>query len=380
MKVVYARESFPPSVVSSIFLAGPTSRGDIPVSWRLEALATLADLGYQGDVYVPETNPDVTSTFDYESQVEWETEALNRADCILFWIPRSAELPGLTTNDEWGAWKGSGKVVLGTPAGAWSVRYQKLFAEQNKIPCLFTLRETLEAAVSFVTPGRLRYGGECHVPLHMWRAQSFRAWYLSQVHAGNSLRGAKVLWTYPPGKPFMWAMKADIYVAAENRYKSNEVVISRTDIASVLLYRKGATLMDTEIVLVKEFRSPVRNESGFVCELPSGSSKDTESATIEVALKEVEEEVGLRIDSSRIRVGHRKQVVSTFSTHKCSLFYAEVTEEEIAQVKANPEPRGEEGSSERTYPCVLTLGEASGILDWSMLGMVLQTLVEEVEF
>ena len=57
----------------------------------------------------------------YEDQLTWEDDALNRADVILFWIPRDLHtLPGLTTNDEFGYWKGRdpARLILGTPDGA----------------------------------------------------------------------------------------------------------------------------------------------------------------------------------------------------------------------------------------------------------------------
>jgi hypothetical protein len=130
MHTVYAKEDFPIRVRSSIFLAGPTPRSKEVPSWRPVALALLKQLGFEGVVFLPEPRTEVWG--DYSDQILWESEALNRSDCILFWIPRDLtpdangypRMGALTTNDEFGTWKTSGKVVLGTPPEASHVKYQ----------------------------------------------------------------------------------------------------------------------------------------------------------------------------------------------------------------------------------------------------------------
>src|SRR3990172_7174370 len=120
MKIIYAQKAFPSEITKTIFLAGPTPRS-LDEGWRREALSKLESLGFDGHVFVLEAaNHEFNG--DQQAQIEWEEEALNRADCIVFWIPRDISgkriwdfpMPGLTTNDEWGVWKNSGKVVLGT--------------------------------------------------------------------------------------------------------------------------------------------------------------------------------------------------------------------------------------------------------------------------
>jgi nucleoside 2-deoxyribosyltransferase len=114
----------------SIFLAGPTPRSKDIISWRKEAINILEQLNFNGIVYVPEcefTRPG----FDYTTQVEWEWEAMEAADIIVFWIPRSEELPGFTTNVEFGYWlaKNKYKVYYGRPADSIKNKYlDKLYA------------------------------------------------------------------------------------------------------------------------------------------------------------------------------------------------------------------------------------------------------------
>lgn len=99
---------------------------------------------------------------DWVAQVDWETTGLQSAKCILFWIPRDMKtLPGLTTNDEWGTWKNSGKVVLGVPFVSNKypphTLYQRYYAEKHGIPLATTLTLTCEEALTMAvanTPRR----------------------------------------------------------------------------------------------------------------------------------------------------------------------------------------------------------------------------------
>ena len=53
MKINYSDEEILKGQ-KSIFLAGPTPRGEDAVSWRKEACNILEKLGFDGIVYVPE--------------------------------------------------------------------------------------------------------------------------------------------------------------------------------------------------------------------------------------------------------------------------------------------------------------------------------------
>lgn len=150
MKVVYVGEEAPESLSKSIFLAGPTPRSKRTASWRPEALKILKELGYNGVVFVPEYRNGIKNC-SYEEQIEWEEAGLNVADCIVFWVPRKlSNMPAFTTNDEWGAWKNSGKVVFGAPPWAVKVQYQKYYAKKLKVPLLDNLKETLQAALDII--------------------------------------------------------------------------------------------------------------------------------------------------------------------------------------------------------------------------------------
>ena len=173
MKVVYVPDELPPHrtfrcVPNSIFLAGPTPRDANVQSWRPAALRILRDLGHKGYVFVPETS-DWGWSGDYDGQVLWEWQALGRAACVVFWVPRViGPMPAFTTNVEFGmlATKFPERTVLGFPTGSPKMRYLESVAkrqaefskamntsidardyEPDPIPVAYTLKETLQNAM-----------------------------------------------------------------------------------------------------------------------------------------------------------------------------------------------------------------------------------------
>lgn len=381
MTVVYALEEPPATYAKAIFLAGPTPRQAGVLSWRPQALRLLEQLGYDGVVFVPESRSGKWHG-NYDHQVAWEGRCLNLADCIVFWVPRNmVDMPALTTNDEWGTWKDSGKVVFGAPPDAVSVRYQQDFARQLVVPQATSLPDVLALALDMVGVGAVRTGGEREVPLHIWRTASFQQWYQMLRRAGNRLDGARQMWTFRVGPRrgfvFFWALHVDVYIAQEGRHKTNEVVLARPDISTILLYRRAPVLDDSVVVLVREFRSPVSNPQGFVYELAGGSSFKPGGDPLGLAADETHEETGLALAVSRFRQHESRQLVATLSAHHAHLFSAEITEAEEAWLRAQfGVAHGVFEDTERTYVEVRTLGEIrqTRVVDWSMLGMIMQVL------
>lgn len=147
MQVIYAHEHPETTPARSIFLAGPSPRGNGEYDWRPEALETLAELGFDGAVYVPLPR-DGVYLVNYDDQVDWELQYLEAATVITFWIPRNIQsLPGFTTNVEFGLFVRSGKAVLGYPVGAPKMKYLHRVAERYSVPVFNTLGETLKASV-----------------------------------------------------------------------------------------------------------------------------------------------------------------------------------------------------------------------------------------
>ena len=132
----------------SIFLAGPTPRGEDVISWRVKAAKYLEDNGFEGIVYVPEYSTWKPKE-DYVEQAEWEREALSNASVIAFWISRTLpEMPGFTTNVEFGYWIHTGKVLYGRPNDSRKIKYLDWLYKKdtNKEPCS-NLEELLNESI-----------------------------------------------------------------------------------------------------------------------------------------------------------------------------------------------------------------------------------------
>ena len=138
----------------SIFLAGPTLRNDFfENSWRKDAVRILEEKGFDGNVYIPEseTGDYGAINLDVNGYPEWEWARLERSQIILFWIPRDLEkLPGFTTNVEFGRYITlcPEKVVLGYPKDAPKNTYLgQLYTRLTKDSVSYTLEETIENAL-----------------------------------------------------------------------------------------------------------------------------------------------------------------------------------------------------------------------------------------
>lgn len=391
MKIVYTGEDAPNTFNKSIFLAGPTPRNPQEVeSWRPDAIKILEDKGFDGVVFSPESQ-DSKSNMDYDDQIAWEHKYLNMSDCIVFWVPRDLSLdnngqmkmPAFTTNVEWGTWKDSGKVVFGCPSDlkARKNKYLKYYADFYKVDGGATLTETLDAALDMLDNSAERTDGERFVPLFIWNTPAFQSWYSAQKEAGNRLDHAELLWSFRPGFKkfvFCWILKVDVYVASEKRNKSNEFVFARTDISSVCLFKKHEELLKSEIILVKEFRSPATTEDGFIRELPGGSSIKVGEDPKETAAHEVHEETGFHLSPNRIKKCKVRQLAGTLSAHKSYLYMVELDDEELKWFKSQAGTvHGKLEDTERTFIEVYSIEEIleKELTDWSTLGMILSALI-----
>ena len=134
----------------SIFLAGPTPRGENVESWRTGACQFLEDSGFDGIVYVPEYSTWKPKA-DYVDQAQWERDALANASVIVFWIPRTLpDMPAFTTNVEFGYWIHSGKILYGRPDEAKKIKYLDWLykTDTNKEP-YNSLEQLLSDSINF---------------------------------------------------------------------------------------------------------------------------------------------------------------------------------------------------------------------------------------
>lgn len=124
----------------TVFLAGPTVRGNQLhlTSWRFGhnhpdrtkygidgAISIFESLRFEGALIVPEFLTPKESDKGKLWIPRWEYAGLCGSDVNMFWIPRTKELIGLTTNHEHGYWlaRFRHKMVYGGPPDAYRNTY-----------------------------------------------------------------------------------------------------------------------------------------------------------------------------------------------------------------------------------------------------------------
>jgi len=383
--VVYAQEAPPEVYHGSIFLAGPTARDADTPSWRPEALRLIEErlASFEGDlvVFVPEPRSGVFA--DYSGQIEWEFRHMSSADVLLFWVPRDmGSLPGLTTNVEFGRFENSGRLVLGAPPEGEHVKYLQSFASAYAAPVCATLDASVEAAGAMLGAGSRRSGYECQVPLIIWTTPTFQAWYNALLGAGNRFLGGRTEYVRrikSDGQApavFSWIFRPRVWITAEDRIKENEPLFARPDVAAVVAYRRGNTMLNSQVVLVREFRSTGLSADGYVHELPGGSSRRPMPAHL-LAAAELSEETGLTIDPTRLRAVGIRQPAATVSAHRQAVFGLELNDDEMAALRADQGQHGNAPEGERTYIEIVTWGEAlsRSDIDWTTMGAIAAVLL-----
>ena len=290
-------------------------------------------------------------------------------------------MPAFTTNVEFGRYITSSKFLYGRPPDSVKNRYLDwMYQDYGYGQPFIEMCDIAHCAVNRLGAGALRTGGEREVPLFVWNTDMFQKWYVSQKSHGNRLDGAKVLWNFSISKfnlLFSYALWVDVWIEAEQRHKSDEFVLARNDIAVILPFwkAKSGDLLDTKIVLAKEFRSSVRNSVGLTVELPGGSSFKEASDSLKVASDELREETGLIVQPSRFFKVQSRQLASTWSSHHAMLFSVELTDDEVGiaeEIAAKHIAFGVAEDTEKTYVDVQTLKQLllTDAMDWSMIGMV----------
>jgi hypothetical protein len=371
--VVYPGEQ-PPDSWDACILAGGSA------SWPARTLGLLRQRwAGEGRLVVFAAEPYDLTRDDVAELADWYDRALGFADVVMLWWPDEEDpqsVPVILA-----AWNDSQRVVHGvspgTPHGGALLEY----AGRHSLSAVMTPADAVSAALGAIGAGSRRAGGEREVPLPIWRTESFQRWYSAQTSAGNTLAGARQVWTFSvgPGQRSLiyWALHVRVYVSSEDRVKSNEVVISRPDISVMALYQRNASPDDSIVVLIREFRSTASTPDGFVHELPGGSGPEADA--FDQAVRETEEEIGLALDVRRIRSHGSRQLAATVSAHHAHLFTAEITDDELARLRAGQSrPRGS-GDTEMTWTEVTTFGEIrrSRLVDWATLGMIAEAVLAD---
>ena len=135
----------------TIFLAGPCPRDDYNRDWRYEAFDLLEKYGFEGLVFSPTNCTFVKNDIEYlKKQVTWETTAMNCADLVVFWIPRTEKDLGLTTNIEIGTFLNESNFLLyevGMPDNAIKNDYLKIRLNKQGKPWYTSLEDLMKKVV-----------------------------------------------------------------------------------------------------------------------------------------------------------------------------------------------------------------------------------------
>jgi hypothetical protein len=384
MTLVYTLEAIPSSITKSIFLAGPSLRPEQEhlVSWRIKAIEILKMLNYDGVVFVPESRGGNYKDLEFSKVNDWEFKCLNMADNILFYINRdiSKNILGLTTNTEIGLWFNSGKCILCTEPNADNIRYQESLAKKYNVPLFHDLYNSFKCIIDKQGEGAIRNDGERCIPLLVWNHPGFQSYYTNMKLSGNQLIEAKVL-DVSMIKDFLFSFKlwVNIFIKSENRYKNNEFVITRTDISACVLFYPRPDILESEVVIIKEFRSPVNNKTGFVYEIPGGSSFKPNMDPKETILEEIYEECGFTPDINKLNFIQNRQLASTMLTHQAHVWSYELDMYELNEIKQlSTTTHGNIEDTELTYIEIHKVYEllSNTIVDWSNMGMILSTVIK----
>uniref|UniRef100_A0A7S2XVB5 Nudix hydrolase domain-containing protein n=1 Tax=Fibrocapsa japonica TaxID=94617 RepID=A0A7S2XVB5_9STRA len=362
-------DAFPDSWNKSICILCTSSKQE------KDALDALEQKGFEnGVIFVPPKD---------NRDEEWEEKVFQFSDLILFWFDTSEDEKNLA---EFGRWAATGKALCGKADAFQSSKIEKL-AKEGKLTVSTSMADLIaQVDKKLAKCTQPRELGERQVPAHVWLTPSFQLWVKSVKEVGNRLDAAKLEYSFRvgPGGVFTlyWVIHADVHVTAENRNKSNEIVIGRPDVSMIFAYRtNGPHLMDTDVVLIKEFRSPCRGGDGFVHELPGGSSFKFDPATapedamLGTAAEELEEEAGVKVEGSRMTYHGSKQIASTVCAHHAHLFSVELSEAEMNKIKDDASKKVALGvieETERTYPEVHKLRDLmkSQLIDFAAIGMI----------
>jgi hypothetical protein len=246
MNLIFADQPLPFTLTKSLFLAGPSPRTQEDHDWRIEALIELQRLNFTGTVFIPIpstqfkayrdlpacllslfeplTGPS-TSTWHYDNQISWECDTRHMSDLIVFWVPRTTQMPGFTTNVEFGEDLHTNKMLYGRPETALKCRYlDNRYQETGSTPYT-DLAQLLSAALFCLGSGAKRTQGEAWINLQIWNNDLFQTWYTKVKEAGDSLCSAKTRYIHyhDNGKIHSFILDLSVFLTKEARVVNEPV-------------------------------------------------------------------------------------------------------------------------------------------------------------
>lgn len=146
---------------NAIFLAGPCPRENYKdEDWREKIYPIFEKLEFDGVIINPTNDHyDVNNADELKLQTEWEREGLMRASAIIFWLDRSDEHPGFTSNVEIGNWMGKKGVYVAMPPECTknANRYIRTRLEAMSQKVYDSLEDVISAVVSDLKTGGRKF-------------------------------------------------------------------------------------------------------------------------------------------------------------------------------------------------------------------------------
>ena len=136
----------PPSFAKpTLFLAGSIEQGAAE-DWQAKVVTTLSPLGL---IFLNPRREEWDASWEqrmafapFREQVEWELDALARADLILMHFAPATKAP--ITLLELGLFASSGKLIVSCPDGYWRKGNVEIVCARAGVPLLATLDEALD--------------------------------------------------------------------------------------------------------------------------------------------------------------------------------------------------------------------------------------------
>lgn len=396
MSICYKLES--PSVFfkKSIYLAGPdvqetdkskSKDNDDNASWKSEAIKILKEEKFTDSViFMPHNRKASDNSANTEKSINWEKKWLNAADAVIFWFPDNDanhdDISDAELNEYFNTWK----IFVGSPAEPTENdknMYLKMTIEESGGKWYTDLRTLIKDALAFIGEGSTRRGAERKVPINIWNDRTFQKW--KDGIENNNLNCEITDYTINHAivdsvtkELFCWIIKPSIHIGKEKRDKNNEVVIGRLAGSIICVYTKDTKLDDTRFVLVKEFRSAVKNKDGYVLELPSGALHEGESI-IESSLSELQEETGVVLQDKDFKKVGDRQFAPTLIANTSFVYKIGITSSEMDAIEKEVKDKtfGIQEETEITYVCIKTWKQilSEKQVDWSTLGILTQAML-----
>ncbi|AZP17840.1 hypothetical protein EJC51_18075 [Streptomyces aquilus] len=381
--VVYAGQPMPMDWGACVLLAGPEPEA----SWQHSVITVLKDGWQEADrlvVLVPH-QPDGQMPSDEQEQ--WLRDAYAWADEI---ISTRAPVPGpgalhepAPVFDLEGA---SDRLILqvATPD-----EVTRRWAGQRAVPVASTPADAAAAVLKRLDRGRPRQGGERQVRLPVVRNFGYHQWRDALRQAGRLLDAATIDWAPEdpcrPGEASWWAITAQ--VRHPDDLVTEELVVGRGDVLSLIAFRRHPVWTDSEVVLLRHTLSlgappPITAPTRFPLRLPTAdfanpfqnSEEHQDQGVLAVA-----RELGLVIDRARLRSLDNRPETALLAAQRRTC-YLELTDDECEELKARHEACDGTAAAgavqvHRVADLLSSRLPGDALVDWATLGVIMRAVV-----